>query len=344
MPKDRVLTSLIVPRKNNPYPKPDDPENYEEFHTDLDAFVRRRLHDVFQWEYPAETIPATWNSITGGYLGILLGAKLIPTVEGIIGHGAYIEDWDQIDTLTIDRNSKWYEITMKQIDLLIKHKDKFLIMMPDFHGISDALVAIRGGENLCFDLYDNPEIIDKACGEIVNAWGDAYNEVYEKLATVQAGSTIWFKMWHPGKIEAIQEDFCDNLSPEQYETHFMKHDRAFCKYVDCGMFHLHNTMARLQEYALEMPEIVGTQFRPPMDETKNPDRIANHLDLYRRMHAAGKKTWYLFIDEDDMSNAILNGDPRHLYLIGRAKDSDSAKRILDKCCELTQKRIKELGL
>ncbi len=45
-----------------------------------------------------------------------------------------------------------------------------------------------------------------------------------------------------------------------------------------------------------------------------------------------------------MKDAILNGDPRHLFLEMNAPDEDTARYLMDKACEWTQKRIGELGL
>lgn len=336
--------NITIPRQKNPYPKPRYPDQLEAFHTDLDFFIARRLHEVYRAEYLAEAIPAATLSITGGYLGILLGGKLRPMENGVIWSNPYITDWNVVDTIRIDRSSRWHKLAMNQLALLREHKDKFLTLIPDFHGVSDALVSIRGGEALAFDLTDNPAHIERAGRQIGAAWLEAYNEAYDFISRYQAGSAIWFNMWHPGRCEAIQEDFADLLSPAQYRQFFMPHDREFSRHIDKGLFHLHNTMTRFQEVTLEMPEIAGTQFRLPYDANRNPLPLKTHLDLYRRMQRAGKKTWYVALDDEDMQTAILNSDPRHLYLLYPAVDADHAARAMDKACAWTQQRIKELDL
>ena len=343
-PSDRVLMAIRVRRKENPYPKPRDPDDLEAFHTDLDYFLARRLHEVFRVEYLAEAVPGTWNSITGGYLGILLGGKLRPMEDGVIWSRPFIDHWDAVESISVCRDSQWYKVTREQMRLLAEHKDKFLVRIPDFHGVSDALVSIRGGEALALDLIEAPDRVEWACGQVVEAWKDAFDEAHGFISGFQAGSAIWFGMWHPGRMEAIQEDFADLLSPDHYRRHFMRHDQAFCGHLDAAMFHLHNTMSRIQEVTLDMPEINGTQFRLPYDEERRPGRVDDHLDLYRRMHAAGKKTWYHFQDDSDMRGAILNGDPRHLFLVGYAEDADDARRLMDRGCEWTQQRVSELGI
>ncbi|MDO9542224.1 MAG: hypothetical protein Q7J98_07875 [Kiritimatiellia bacterium] len=345
VPKDRVLMAIKTPRLDNPYPKPKEPENYEDFHVNLDFVIARRLHEVYSAEYLAEAIPAATISITGGYLGILLGGKLRPMANGIIWSEPFIADWDSVDVLRIDRSSRWYKLALDQLALFREHSRDFLTLIPDFHGVSDALVSVRGAQDLAFDLVDQPEQIKRAGRQIVAAWLEAYNEAYDYISGYQAGSVIWFNMWHPGRCEAIQEDFADLLSPEQYRQFFMQPDREFSRHIDKAMFHLHNTMTRLQEVTLEMPEIAGTQFRLPYDADRNPVPLNTQLDLYRRMHRAGKKTWYAALDEADLQTAILNSDPRHLYLIyPDVADAADANRIMTKACELTQRRIKELGL
>ncbi len=345
VPEDRVLMSIQVPREKNPYSEPSKPKNLEEFHTDLDFFLSNRLHEVFSYHYLAEAIPSIWNSITGEYLGILLGGQLKAMDNGVIKSKPYIDNWDDINSLQVDRSSKWYQISREQISLLTEHNDKFLIRIPDFHGISDALSSIRGPEQLIYDLMDIPDKIHWACSQVLDAWVDAYDEVYNILKDVQYGNVIWIGMWYPGKIEAIQEDFCELISEKHYNDFFKKYDNDFAKNMDCAMFHLHNTMTRYQNEVLDMPAITGTQFRLPYDEKRKPEPIKNHLELFNKMHSKGKKTWYSPINENDMKNAILNSDPRHLFLLyNRCSGLDEAKRIIDKACNWTQQRKDELGI
>jgi hypothetical protein len=344
VPTDRVLMALGVPRKVNPYPEPALPEDFERFHTDLDGFRARQLHRVFRMEYWAEAVPSASSSLTGGYLGILLGGRLRALADGVIWSYPCIEDWNRVERIEVDRKSRWYRCVMDQLALLAEHRDQFMIHIPDLHGVSDALVSIRGATNLALDLIDDPQRIAWACRQVVDAWRDAYEEAYSFISGIHAGTPVWLCMWHLGRVETVQEDFADVLSTEQYRTHFMEHDRAFCRGLDRAIFHLHNTMTRFQEVALEMPEISCTQFRLPYDERRVPVRLSTHLPLYRRMHAQGVKTQYAFLDEDDMRDAIMQGDPRHLFLLGGAKDADEASRLLDKACEWTQRRVRDLGL
>ena len=346
IPADRVLMSLRVRRDCPKYPAPQPPASLEAYHTDLDFFIKRRLHEVMKLEYLAEAIPSTWISITGAYLGILLGGQLKPMENGVIHCEPFVDDWSKVERLAVDRRSRWYDLSMKQLDLLCRHADKFLIRLPDFHGVSDALCSIRGGTQLAFDIIDQPATIRKASCQIMQAWQDAWNEAHACISRVQPGSCIWLGMWHPGRMEVIQEDFADNLSVDQYREHFLPLDREFSLTMDRTMFHLHNTMFRYQEVVLDVPEISGGQFSPPRAPgTMDPLPVSAELAMFRKLQEAGKKTWYLFLDEADMKTAILNGDPRHLFLISPIlNDRDEARRLMGIAETCTQERKKQLGM
>lgn len=345
VPEDRVLMAIRVPRTDNPHPMPPVPDDPIRYHTDPDFFMQRQLHMVYANEYLAEAFPACTNSITAAYLGILLGGRLRPMADGVIHSEPFVTDWAAVDSIVVDRNSRWYEVSMQQLDALLEHNDEFLVRIPDFHTVSDALVAIRGGTELALDLYDCPDRIHWASARILEAWKDAYDEVYELLSAKQAGSPVWLGMWHPGRMEVIQEDFADNLSPAQYREFFMPYDRALARYVDAALFHLHNTMIRFQEVTLDMPEVAGSQFRTPYRPSdRQPERLETELPLFRRLQEAGKKLWIGFLDEDEIRTAIMNGDPRHLFLFGAAADRDEARRLMDTAAECTAKRKAELGL
>lgn len=346
VPADRVLMSLRVRRQGSDYPAPPPPSTPEGYHTDLDFFLRRRLHEVMRYEYLAEAIPSTWNSITGEYLGILLGGRLEAMDNGVIHSAPCIEEWPAAAPIAVDRQSRWYDLSMRQIELLCCHADRFLIRMPDFHGVSDALCALRGGTALAFDLCDRPETIQRAAGQVVAAWLDAWEEVHAVLARVQSGTCIWLGMWHPGRLEVIQEDFADNLGIAQYREHFLPYDRELARRMDRTMFHLHNTMMRYQDIVLDTPEISGGQFSPPCAPgTREPMPISSEIGMFRRLQKAGKKVWYLFRDEDDMRTAILNSDPRHLFLMSPVLDRrEDAWRLMRQAETYTQQRERELAI
>ena len=46
-------------------------------------------------------------------------------------------------------------------------KGDYFVGMTDIHPGADALAALRGPENLCIDLIENPEIIKKMNFEIL---------------------------------------------------------------------------------------------------------------------------------------------------------------------------------
>jgi hypothetical protein len=327
----------------SPYPKPEAVDDYSKYHTDPDFFIRKRLYEVYSRKYHGDAFPATWPSITGGYLGVLLGAKVECLADGVVWNYPVIDDLKRPQDIMIQRDSPWYRLTMEQLAILEQHRDKFMINMPDYHGISDALVSIRGAEGLAYEMIDEPESVHEAAERVLSAWGNAYDEVYDKIAGFQSGSCICLGMWHPGRIEVVQEDFAELISVDQFNEFFRPYDEELCQKMDATIFHLHNTMTRYQDVARQMKGIDGTQFRLPYDTDRRPVPVAGYKDLLANMHLAGKKTWYHALDESDLRNAIQFSDPRHLFIHMDAIDDVEAERLLDIASECTQKRLRELG-
>ncbi len=343
VPTERVLMSVHSPARNSPYPRPEAVDDYARFHTDPDFFIRKRLYEVYSKKYHGDAFPATWPSLTGGYLGILLGAKVECLADGVVWNYPVLDDLVNTQEILIDRDSPWYRITMEQLAILEQYRDEFMIFMPDYHGISDALVSIRGAEGLAYDMIDEPELVHEAAERVLAAWGDAYDEVHSKISKFQSGTCIWLGMWHPCRLEVVQEDFAELISANQYNEFFRPYDERLCRQMDATIFHLHNTMTRYQEIARQMEGIDGTQFRLPYDADRIPVPVDGYKDLLANMHCAGKKTWYHPLDEIDLANAIQYSDPRHLFIQMEARDDDEAERLLDIASECTQKRLRELG-
>jgi len=47
---------------------------------------------------------------------------------------------------------------------------RYYVAMPDLHGSFDMLAGLRGPENLCLDLVDDPELVRRASMHAVRAY------------------------------------------------------------------------------------------------------------------------------------------------------------------------------
>jgi len=49
--------------------------------------------------------------------------------------------------------------------------------------VADALVALRGSKELCFDLMDDPEGVRLACDHIAGFYSAIYEDLYNRIAS-----------------------------------------------------------------------------------------------------------------------------------------------------------------
>jgi len=134
------------------------------------------------------------------------------------------------------------------------------------------LSLLRGAEQLCLDLVEEPERVE--------AWLAAANRVYLAAhahlhAKAQAlghhGSASWLHTWAPGSFEALQCDAAVMLSKGMFARFALPALRAQDEQLDYSLYHLDGVcQLRFLDQLRSLPRLRGIQW--------NPEPPANHIE------------------------------------------------------------------
>lgn len=138
------------------------PGNNCKYYQDPKAFVQY-YEDAFRRcsQLKDDTIPRLRPPFSHALISGILGAK-VELVNDVLWAHPFIESWDQIDDLKLDKNSAW-ALRFKTFykELLDLARGNFAVTVYETQGPGDLMATLRGPEKLCLDCYDSPDEVKR---------------------------------------------------------------------------------------------------------------------------------------------------------------------------------------
>jgi hypothetical protein len=152
-----------------------------------------------------------------------------------------ILDWENPPSFEIDRGSfewQWHLDTYRKA--ADRARGRYFVGAPDCHSGGDCLLAMRGGTNLCYDIYDRPEALHAAMRKLERAVVVFHEELWltVEAADQRGHSCSWLETWSPERSNVIQLDLLAIISPDQFREFFYHELEAQCDALGQTIFHL----------------------------------------------------------------------------------------------------------
>ena len=268
--------------------------NTEEKYTCAEKIaVRYRNYCETHWLLE-DSFPSVNLALGPGSMALYLGAEPIFT-EDTLWYKGCIEDWDSfggIDGIKFDPGNKWWVL---HLDMIKKARalagDDFLVSIPDIIENLDTLSALRGSQNLCYDLMDRFETIRGAIDRIDDLYFRYYDAMYDIVKEPDGSSSYMaFHIWGEGKTAKIQCDFSALMSPGHFRELVQPSLRKQCQRINNTIFHLDGPDTIKHVPALmEISELNGLQWTCGAGQ---PDGASERwYPIYDQVRAAGKSLW-----------------------------------------------------
>lgn len=127
-------------------------------------------------------------------------------------------------------------------------------------GVSDTLAGARGLTNFFLDLYDAPELIDRAAQRIGAVLRDVVQRNFGLVPPKQGGYGHIYGYWAPRPTFVLQEDVLGLCAPDVYRAHFLEVDACIVERLEgCILFHLHTSGYRHYRDILGIRGLAGMQ-------------------------------------------------------------------------------------
>ena len=336
-PMDRPLLRVVARRQQplerlEPIKKA---QTSEEFHLDAERLLAEQRNYCRTHTFFAEAFPSVDLNIGPGSLAVYLGAGPIFAWDTVWYKKCVKDDWKTFGSLKYRPDNYYWKKHLEAItDANRIAKGDILINIPDLIENLDTLSAMRGSQNLCFDLIDEPELIKQYIKQVDDLYFCYYDAIYNIVKGKDGSSSYTaFHIWGPGRTAKIQCDFSALMSPRQFRDFVQDSLRKQCRQLDFSLYHLDGPDAiRHLDALMEIEELNALQWTPGAGEPDCGDE--KWYPIYDKVRDSGKSLWIGLYDgtiQDCINKAdklVKRYGSQGMYFIFPEMDEEEAQALL----------------
>ena len=292
-PRDKPLMKIIAPGKAGAHeklPAPETADPRDKFLNVRNIIAKYRNFCETHY-FLADAFPAANVDLGPGSIALYLGGEPIFTRETIWYEEKFTNP-EEFRSLHYDENNPWWVTQQNMIkEALELARGDFYITIPDFVENLDILSAMRGPQNLCFDIMDDPEAVRDGVKIIDDCYFKYYDACYDLLMDTDFSSSyMFFDILGKGRVSKLQCDFSALISPLMFREFVQPSLTKQCRNLDYSLYHLDGPDAIKHVPALmEIDELNALQWSPGAG---NPDGGSpKWYPIYDQVRAAGKSLW-----------------------------------------------------
>jgi len=275
---DRPIVSVTVPNpdyKDVPYYTN---SYYTRMYGDLDEIVGQIVSNTRKTLYMGEALPQSFLSFGCDEMAAFCGGETLYFHRGDHSTNwskAFIEDWESEMPLRVrEDNPLWLRMQAFLDKCAEAMQGKMLFHAIDLHSNLDLLLAMRGGENLCLDLLDCPEIIDKAADQSMSIYEYFYNKAFKKYNLPAVNGVT------------LQCDFSCMISTPMFRRFALPYLEREAAYNDGRVFYHWDGVTALT-HTDDLIASKGLYVMAFVPGAGNGDH-SDYLDLYEKIQKGGK--------------------------------------------------------
>lgn len=322
------------------YRKPERPRNPIDIHLDVGYLVDKAFRNARASRFLGEAFPSLDINIGPGSLAVYLGGKFQFSPDTVWYLETLRDIWER-EILTFNPDNPWWKLHLERVEQAqLASNGNFLINIPDIVEGLDILAALRGPQNLLYDIMDEPHEVKKSLERLSQCYDPYYDLMYRLVKDPSGGSSYTsFCIWGPGRVAKIQCDISAMLSPEQFREFCLPYFRHQCSNLDQTMFHLDGPDALHHVDALmEIEQLDALQWTYGVGQLDGGDE--KWFPLYDKVFAAGKGLWTHIGDGSfqrwyQVSDRLVKRyGTKGLFLVYPEMDWKSAESLMEKAKEV----------
>jgi hypothetical protein len=295
------------------------PGNNCKYYQDPKGFVQY-YEDAFRRcsELKDDTVPRLRPPFSHALIAGILGAE-VEFVNDQLWAKPFVESWDQIDKLKLDKSGVWAK-RFKDFyrDLLTLARGNFAVTVYETQGPGDLMATLRGPERLCLDCYDSPDEVKRLgrkCLEISKEFGKWQ---YELIADQELCGGSWITLgWAPKGSMYFCEHSIVSYSPDTYKEFIYPLDQELTDSFDhCQFVGYCKTAGHLMDFYLGLKRVEVIQ---SCEENLDSERIKKHL---------GKKRFVLNCPPQDVKKMVAEFGTRGICISTHCGSVEESKSLI----------------
>jgi hypothetical protein len=236
--------------------------------------------------FHGETFPVFPPNLGPNVYAAYYGAELdFGDVTSWVRH--CVDDWDDIKKLKFSRENPYFQKIEELTRVALqKAEGKFLVGYTDLHGSLDCVADWRNPQQLCLDLFDDPERVH----EMVDLANQNFLPVFDHYDTVLKAhgqlSVNWMGVPCRGRLHIPSCDFTSMISTRDFDEFYLPTLKEEVKAMTHNIFHVDGKgMLRHLDRIMELPEIQAIQWVQGVGDDLP---IMQWLPVIKKIQAAGK--------------------------------------------------------
>ena len=238
----RPLMRIIAPGKVAAQEKLkviDHPKNPKDLCLDVPGIVGKYRNFCETHYFLSDAFPSVNLNLGPGSMALYLGGEPEFTWD-TVWYREKCESPGEFLRLRYDENNSWWKLHQKMLREAVElSTGDFYVAIPDIIENLDILSALRGPQNLCFDILDEPDEVRKGVKIIDDLYFKYYDRCYDLVKDEDLSSVYTaFNILGQGRIAKLQCDFSALISPEMFRDYVQASLTAQCQRLDHSIFHL----------------------------------------------------------------------------------------------------------
>ena len=198
---------------------------------------------------------------------------------------SYEPELVQFDTSKDSNLGKYLDFLKTTTDFA---NGRFLVSMPDIHSNMDAIATARGAQNLCMDLVDDPDKVEKVLNNMLSLFPKFVNSVSETGNMHENGYIGWIPTYSREMFAVLQCDFSIMISPEMNRRFTIPALEYEASCLGHSVYHYDGPGALVHlDDILGIKQIDVIQWVPGAGQP----RTIEWMDLLRKIQKSGKGLW-----------------------------------------------------
>lgn len=301
------------------------PEELKKSYVDPVVITERFKQKMKYTKYMGDAFPAIWPNF--GTSGFIQYAGAVPKYAPDTIWFDPILNEPEADLISFHKNIYDEHLRIMR-ELVALSNDEYFIGMPDNCGVLDGLAALRGTEELLFDMIEEPEFVKEGVRRLTELQKKTipgfFGEIYKNNGNgiAHAGMQLWSKK----RILQLQCDFSAMISPECYKEFVVPELEMSGDYVDYAVYHLDGQeQIRHLDHILSVDIIKMINWTPVASQ---PPTSA-FIPVLQKIQKAGKglmllpEPWEVEILMDQLSSKGLQ------MIVQNVCSEEEAKELID---------------
>ena len=299
--------------------------NYFDVWTDIDYQVNRTVQRIKNTRYLGDSLPIACPDLGPDYFFSLFGGEL-RFMQDTSYIEPFVNDYQEFRGLAVQESNVYARIMASLYDAFLDvGKGLFHTGIPDIHPGADCLVGMRGPEQFCLDLLEQPEAVKQALRVIGDAFKHIYLHYANNLMAQGQLCTGWPQIASSHRWHVPCCDFSYLISNSMFEEFFLEPLVGEMNLAEYNIYHLDGPGAlRHLDSLLGIDSLDAIQWVHGAGNGTPADQIS----IYKKIQKANKGIQILDAFPQDVPMLTEHLDPHGVWLRVAVSNEDEAKWVL----------------